>query len=83
MENMSFSFVGQYFWVMYMFHISKKVIFPNTEAKCLENDIGETSNYDIGNIITCSGYKKKRKKEEGKVEGGREPKKANIYLLEH
>lgn len=24
----------------------------------MENDIGETSNYDIGNITTCSGCKK-------------------------
>lgn len=42
-----------------------KVILPNTEAKCLENDIGETSNYDIGNIITCSGCKRKGGGEEG------------------
>lgn len=31
----------------------------------MEKDIGETSNYDIGNIITCSGCKKKGGEEEG------------------
>ena len=31
----------------------------------LENDIGETSNYDIGNIITCSDFKNKGGEEEG------------------
>ena len=36
----------------------------------MENDIGEASNYDIGNIITCSGCKKKKEKKEGKKEEG-------------
>ena len=39
MENMSFSFVGVYLWVVYMSHLWKKVILLNTKAKCLENDI--------------------------------------------
>ena len=63
-------------------HVSfMKEIFPNTEDKCLENDIGETSNYDIGTVITCSGCKKRKRgrgrKREGerKVTRGREPKK--------
>lgn len=40
----------------------------------MENDIGETSNYDIGNITTCSGCKKRVG--ERKVKGRREAKKA-------
>lgn len=54
-------------------HVSfmkRKVILPNTEAKCLENDIGETSNYDIGNITTCEWLQKRvgerKVKDEGK-----------------
>lgn len=46
-------------------------MFFDIVVKCLENDIGEISNYDIGNIIYVGVVKKERKRERGREGKGR------------
>lgn len=48
-----------------------KKMFSDTAAKCLENGIDETSNYDIGNVITCNSCQREERRREGEKEGRR------------